>query len=32
MWRAGDAGRVAVDVSRLMLFTMDGTRIDPPRR
>ncbi|MEU7915936.1 ABC transporter ATP-binding protein [Microbispora bryophytorum] len=32
VWRAGDAGRVAVDVSRLMLFTMDGTRIDPPRR
>ncbi|MEW9529337.1 ABC transporter ATP-binding protein [Microbispora sp. NPDC049125] len=32
VWRAGDHGRVAVDVSRLMLFTQDGARIDPPRR
>ncbi|MEN3539227.1 ATP-binding cassette domain-containing protein [Microbispora sp. ZYX-F-249] len=32
VWRAGEHGRVAVDVSRLMLFTMDGKRIDPPRR
>ncbi|GII57207.1 sugar ABC transporter ATP-binding protein [Planotetraspora thailandica] len=32
VWRAGEHGRVAVDVSRLMLFTQDGHRIDPPRR
>ncbi|NUP76411.1 MAG: ATP-binding cassette domain-containing protein [Nonomuraea sp.] len=32
MWRAGDAAKVAVDLSRLMIFTLDGTRIDPPRR
>ncbi|MFF0863734.1 ABC transporter ATP-binding protein [Nonomuraea sp. NPDC003560] len=32
MWRAGDAAKVAVDLSRLMIFTLDGARIDPPRR
>jgi multiple sugar transport system ATP-binding protein len=32
VWRAGEHGRVAVDVSRLMLFTQSGARIDPPRR
>ncbi len=32
VWKAGQHGRVAVDVSRLMLFTMSGARIDPPRR
>jgi multiple sugar transport system ATP-binding protein len=31
-WRVGEHGRVAVDVSRLMLFTPSGARIDPPRR
>ncbi|GAB1817918.1 ABC transporter ATP-binding protein [Herbidospora sp. RD11066] len=31
-WRAGEHARVAVDVSRLMLFTHTGARIDPPRR
>jgi multiple sugar transport system ATP-binding protein len=31
-WRAGEPCKVAVDVSRLMLFTPDGARIDPPRR
>ncbi|MGV9310039.1 ABC transporter ATP-binding protein [Nonomuraea sp. NPDC003727] len=31
-WRTGDAAKIGVDVSRLMLFTMDGARIDPPRR
>ncbi|GGO71597.1 ABC transporter ATP-binding protein [Nonomuraea cavernae] len=31
-WRAGDAAKVAVDVSRLMIFTPDGARVDPPRR
>ncbi|MET8053341.1 ABC transporter ATP-binding protein [Streptosporangium sp. NPDC005286] len=32
VWRAGESARVGVDVTRLMLFTMDGTRIDPPQR
>ncbi|GAA3548102.1 ABC transporter ATP-binding protein [Nonomuraea rosea] len=32
MWRAGDAAKVAVDLSRVMIFTLDGARIDPPRR
>ncbi|GII77255.1 sugar ABC transporter ATP-binding protein [Sphaerisporangium rufum] len=32
VWRAGDHGRVGVDLSRIMLFTMEGNRIDPPRR
>ncbi|MEU8270043.1 ATP-binding cassette domain-containing protein [Sphaerisporangium sp. NPDC049002] len=32
VWRAGEHGRVAVDLSRLMLFTLEGNRIDPPRR
>ncbi|MCT9933360.1 ATP-binding cassette domain-containing protein [Planotetraspora sp. A-T 1434] len=32
VWKAGEHGRVAVDVSRLMLFTQTGARIDPPRR
>ncbi|MEV4114560.1 ATP-binding cassette domain-containing protein [Nonomuraea sp. NPDC049695] len=32
VWRAGDAAKVAVDLSRLMIFTLDGARIDPPRR
>jgi multiple sugar transport system ATP-binding protein len=32
IWRAGDAAKVAVDLSRLMIFTLDGARIDPPRR
>ncbi|MEV0143568.1 MULTISPECIES: ATP-binding cassette domain-containing protein [unclassified Nonomuraea] len=31
-WRAGDAAKVAVDPTRLMIFTLDGARIDPPRR
>ncbi|GII63843.1 sugar ABC transporter ATP-binding protein [Sphaerisporangium krabiense] len=31
-WRAGEHGRVSVDLSRLMLFTVEGNRIDPPRR
>ncbi|NUW39165.1 ABC transporter ATP-binding protein [Nonomuraea rhodomycinica] len=31
-WRAGDAAKVAVDTTRLMIFTLDGARIDPPRR
>ncbi|MFD1539569.1 ABC transporter ATP-binding protein [Nonomuraea guangzhouensis] len=31
-WRAGDAAKVAVDQARLMIFTPDGARIDPPRR
>ncbi|QSI48387.1 ATP-binding cassette domain-containing protein [Thermobispora bispora] len=31
-WRVGEYARVAVDVAQLMLFTMDGARIDPPRR
>ncbi|MFC6080626.1 ABC transporter ATP-binding protein [Sphaerisporangium aureirubrum] len=32
VWRAGEHGRVAVDLSRIMLFTTTGERIDPPRR
>ncbi|MEV1177186.1 ATP-binding cassette domain-containing protein [Nonomuraea sp. NPDC049784] len=32
VWRAGDAAKVGVDLSRLMIFTLDGARIDPPRR
>ncbi|MFI7699895.1 ABC transporter ATP-binding protein [Nonomuraea sp. NPDC049480] len=32
VWRTGDAAKVAVDLSRLMIFTLDGARIDPPRR
>ncbi|GGK93368.1 ABC transporter ATP-binding protein [Sphaerisporangium melleum] len=32
VWRTGDFGRVAVDLSKLMLFTVQGDRIDPPRR
>jgi multiple sugar transport system ATP-binding protein len=31
-WRPGDTAKVRVDVGRLMLFTADGARIDPPRR
>ncbi|WP_433442714.1 ABC transporter ATP-binding protein [Nonomuraea sp. CA-141351] len=32
VWRTGDAAKVGVDLSRLMIFTLDGARIDPPRR
>ncbi|TDD36014.1 ATP-binding cassette domain-containing protein [Nonomuraea terrae] len=32
VWRTGDAAKIAVDLSRVMLFKPDGTRIDPPRR
>ncbi|MED7923800.1 ATP-binding cassette domain-containing protein [Nonomuraea sp. LP-02] len=32
VWRAGDAAKVAVDLSRIMIFKPDGARIDPPRR
>ncbi|MEU8248391.1 ATP-binding cassette domain-containing protein [Nonomuraea sp. NPDC048916] len=32
VWRAGEPAKVAVDVNRLMIFTPDGARIDPPRR
>ncbi|NJP88154.1 ATP-binding cassette domain-containing protein [Nonomuraea sp. FMUSA5-5] len=32
IWRAGDAAKVGVDLSRIMIFTLDGARIDPPRR
>ncbi|PZG41835.1 sugar ABC transporter ATP-binding protein [Spongiactinospora gelatinilytica] len=32
VWRAGEHARVGVDLNRLMLFTNDGGRIDPPRR
>ncbi|MFC5829711.1 ABC transporter ATP-binding protein [Nonomuraea insulae] len=32
VWRAGDAAKVGVDLSRIMIFTSDGARIDPPRR
>ncbi|NRQ37056.1 ATP-binding cassette domain-containing protein [Nonomuraea sp. NN258] len=32
VWRAGDAAKVGVDLARLMIFTLDGARIDPPRR
>ncbi|GLW06616.1 sugar ABC transporter ATP-binding protein [Microtetraspora sp. NBRC 13810] len=31
-WRSGEHAKVGVDVNRLMLFTTDGGRIDPPRR
>ncbi|GAA2646301.1 ABC transporter ATP-binding protein [Nonomuraea recticatena] len=31
-WRTGDAAKIGVDVTRLMLFRLDGSRIDPPRR
>jgi multiple sugar transport system ATP-binding protein len=31
-WRPGEHARVAVDLSKLLLFTPDGARIDPPRR
>ncbi|SDH62149.1 multiple sugar transport system ATP-binding protein [Sinosporangium album] len=31
-WRAGDGARVAVDLSRLMVFKLDGSRIDTPKR
>ncbi len=31
-WRAGQMARVGVDLSRIMLFTTEGARIDPPRR
>jgi multiple sugar transport system ATP-binding protein len=32
IWRQGDPAKVAVDLSRIMIFTLDGARIDPPRR
>ncbi|WP_084958593.1 ABC transporter ATP-binding protein [Thermoactinospora rubra] len=32
VWRVGDPAKVAVDLTRVMLFTPDGARIDPPRR
>ncbi|MGW4424236.1 ABC transporter ATP-binding protein [Streptosporangium sp. NPDC004631] len=32
VWRAGERVRVGVDAGRLMLFTPDGSRIDPPQR
>ncbi|NUR92745.1 MAG: ATP-binding cassette domain-containing protein [Nonomuraea sp.] len=32
VWRANDAAKVGVDISRLMFFTPSGARIDPPRR
>ncbi|MEU9837528.1 ABC transporter ATP-binding protein [Streptosporangium sp. NPDC048047] len=32
VWRGGDPARVGVDATRLMLFTVDGARIDPPQR
>ncbi|MGW0804498.1 ABC transporter ATP-binding protein [Nonomuraea sp. NPDC002799] len=32
IWRVGDAAKVGVDLSRVMIFTADGARIDPPRR
>ncbi|MET8338447.1 ATP-binding cassette domain-containing protein [Streptosporangium canum] len=32
VWRAGEPARVGVDVTRLMLFALDGSRIDPPHR
>jgi multiple sugar transport system ATP-binding protein len=31
-WRAGDAAKVAVDHTRLMIFTTEGARIDKPQR
>ncbi|GAA5069625.1 multiple sugar transport system ATP-binding protein [Thermocatellispora tengchongensis] len=32
VWRAGEYAKVGVDLNRIMLFTTDGNRIDPPRR
>ncbi|GHH69635.1 sugar ABC transporter ATP-binding protein [Streptosporangium violaceochromogenes] len=32
VWRAGEPVRVGVDAARLMLFTPDGARVDPPSR
>jgi multiple sugar transport system ATP-binding protein len=32
VWRAGDHARVAVDMSKILLFTPDGARIDRPLR
>ncbi|GGS48647.1 sugar ABC transporter ATP-binding protein [Planobispora rosea] len=32
VWRAGEPARVGVDATRLLLFTADGSRIDPPHR
>ncbi|MEU7742337.1 ATP-binding cassette domain-containing protein [Nonomuraea sp. NPDC049158] len=32
VWRAGEPAKVAIDQNRLMIFTPDGARIDPPRR
>ncbi|MCG5217416.1 ATP-binding cassette domain-containing protein [Streptosporangium soli] len=32
VWRAGETARVGIDLNRLMLFTSEGNRIDPPRR
>ena len=32
VWRTGDAAKVGVDPTRLMIFTTEGARIDPPRR
>ncbi|MFI7441690.1 ABC transporter ATP-binding protein [Nonomuraea indica] len=32
VWRANDAAKVGVDLSRVMLFRPDGSRIDTPRR
>ncbi|GII93758.1 ABC transporter ATP-binding protein [Sinosporangium siamense] len=31
-WRAGDTGKIAVDISRIMAFKLDGSRVDPPQR
>ena len=32
VWRSGEPARVGIDVTRLMLFAPDGSRIDPPHR
>ncbi|MEV5410435.1 ATP-binding cassette domain-containing protein [Thermopolyspora sp. NPDC052614] len=32
VWRAGEHARVSVDLAKMLLFTPDGARIDPPRR
>jgi len=32
VWRAGEHARVTVDMSKVLLFTPDGFRVDPPRR
>ncbi|GIH73715.1 ABC transporter ATP-binding protein [Planobispora longispora] len=32
VWRTGEPARVGVDATRLLLFTADGSRIDPPHR